>query len=388
MQPAQRMKNLAPYLFAQLEAQIDEAREAGADVINLGIGDPDQPTPNFIVEELSAQAGKPENHQYPSSRGTSALRQAVAAWYKRRSGIDLNPNDEVAALIGSKEGIAHLAFCFLDPGDIALVPDPGYPVYQGGTALAGGTAYFMPLLRENGFLPVFADIPSDVARRAKLMFFNYPNNPTGAVADAGFFQEAVDFARSFDILAVHDGAYLEIGFGADRQRSFLETPGSREIGLEFGSLSKSHNMTGWRIGWAAGRAAAIEQLVTFKSNVDSGVFAAVQHSAVRALREPQDHLGPLLALYQKRRDMVVAALRRMGWEIEAPQGSIYIWAPTPPGIDSRRFAGDVFEKTAVVLTPGNGYGQGGEGYFRISLTVATDRLQEAMARLEAAGVSY
>lgn len=388
MKKAKRLEQLAPYLFAQLEEKIEQAKKNGTDVINLGIGDPDQPTPQHIIAEMRQQVAEAANHQYPSSKGMESFRATVAQWYQKRYGVGLDPQQEVASLIGSKEGIGHLAFCYLDPGDVALIPDPGYPVYQGGTALAGGAPHYMPLRAENNFLPDLTAIPTKVAKQAKLMFLNYPNNPTGAVATEGFFQDVVQFAKEYDILVAHDAAYIEVGFDSYRPLSFLQTPGAKDIGIEFGSVSKSHNMTGWRIGWVAGLADAVGALVTLKSNLDSGAFAAVQFAAIRALRDPQDALEAQIELYRQRRDLMISTLNAMGWNLKAPEASIYIWAPTPPGIDSRTFAEHVFTETGVVITPGIGYGQEGDGYFRISLTVDTERLREAAERLRQCGIRY
>ena len=302
--------------------------------------------------------------------------------------MSLDPGREITALIGSKEGIGHLAFCYLDPGDIALLPDPGYPVYQGGTALAGGVPYYMPLTAENAFLPMLEDIPTETARAAKIMFLNYPNNPTGATATREFFTDVVAFANEFDIMVAHDAAYIEVGYDTYQPLSFLSIPGAKEIGIEFGSVSKSHNMTGWRIGWASGQAEAIGALSTIKSNLDSGAFSAVQYAAMRAMAGSQDDLKEQLTVYRRRRDVVIDALRTMGWSVPTPQASIYVWAPTPDGYDSRSFAEMVFERTGVVITPGIGYGNEGDKYFRLSLTVPDDRLEEAMNRMKEAGVRF
>lgn len=378
----QKMQSLPPYLFARIEKKIEEAREKGIDIISLGIGDPDMPTPQHIVDAMIEGLHNTANHQYPSSVGMLRFRQAVAKWYGQRFGVDLDPKNEVVTLIGSKEGIAHISFCFLNPGDITLVPDPGYPVYEIGTKLAGGEPYIMPLTAENGFKPVLADIPSEVAQKAKIMFLNYPNNPTGAVAEPEFFAQVVEFAKEYDILVCHDAAYTEIAFDGYRPVSFLSTPGAKDVGIEFHSLSKTYNMTGWRIGWAAGNAQAVEVLGRFKSNVDSGVFQAIQEAGIAALTGPQDCVLEMRRIYEERRDIVISALRRMGWDIDAPQASIYIWAKVPRGFDSSSFAELVLEKAGVIITPGLGYGANGEGYFRISLTVPTDRLKEALNRME------
>lgn len=388
MKKANRLENLAPYLFAQLEMKIADAKSRGVDVINLGIGDPDLATPPHIIDELKRRAAEAENHQYPSSVGMESFREAVGNWYATRYGVTLDAKHEVASLIGSKEGIGHLAFCYIDPGDVGLVPDPGYPVYQGGIALAGGTSHFMPLKEETGFLPDLADIPTEVAKQAKLMFLNYPNNPTGAIATQEFFQDVIGFAKEYDILVAHDAAYIEVGFDDYRPLSFLKLPGAKEVGIEFGSVSKSHNMTGWRIGWVAGNSEVVKTLVTLKSNLDSGAFQAVQYAAIAALSSPQEALEANLAVYKRRRDLVVDTLNTMGWDLAKPLASIYIWAPTPAGMSSLDFAETVFTETGVVLTPGVGYGNQGEGYFRISLTVDDDRLRTAMQRLAKCSVRF
>ncbi|WP_027717214.1 LL-diaminopimelate aminotransferase [Desulfovirgula thermocuniculi] len=379
---AKRLKSLPPYLFARIEKLIEEKRAAGMDIISLGIGDPDQPTPEHIVAELIKEAQNPANHQYPSSAGMLAYRQAVADWYARRFGVQLDPRTEVVALIGSKEGIAHISWCYLDPGDVVLVPDPGYPVYAGGAILAGAEPYYMPLEEKRGYLPDLSAIPTAVARRAKMMFLNYPNNPTGAVADRAFFAEVVAFAREFNILVCHDAAYSEVTFDGYRAPSFLEVPGAKEVGIEFNSASKPFNMTGWRIGWAAGCAEAVEALARLKSNLDSGQFQAIQYAAMAGLKGPYEVVERVCAVYRERRDILVEALNSLGWKLEKPRATFYVWAPVPPGYTSESFAEMVLEKAGVVVTPGNGYGPRGEGYFRMSLTVDTGRLREAMERLK------
>ncbi|NLV15847.1 MAG: LL-diaminopimelate aminotransferase [Syntrophomonadaceae bacterium] len=378
------MGKLPPYLFARIEKKIEEAREKGIDIINLGIGDPDQPTPEHIIARAAKAMQDPANHQYPSSVGMLTYRQEVAAWYRRRFGVELDPRSEVVSLIGSKEGIANISACFLNPGDTTLVPDPSYPVYSIGTILCGATPYKMPLLAENGFLPQLKDIPAEVARKAKILFINYPNNPTGAVANDEFYQEVIAFAKEYGILICHDAAYSEIFFDNRPARSFLEYPGAKEVGIEFHSVSKTYNMTGWRIGWAAGNSYATEVLGRYKSNIDSGAFQVVQYAAMEALSGPQDCVEDMRSLYQARRDVVVAGLRRMGWSIEAPPGSIYVWAPVPKGYSSSSFAELVLEKAGVIITQGIGYGEYGEGYFRIALTVDKDRMEEALQRMEKA----
>ncbi|OIQ59461.1 LL-diaminopimelate aminotransferase [Moorella thermoacetica] len=381
MQEARRIRELPPYLFARIEKKIAEARERGVDIISLGIGDPDMPTPAHVIDKLVAEAHNPENHRYPTSEGLLAFRQAVADWYRRLYDVDLDPRREVVTLIGSKEGIAHISLCYVDPGDINLVPDPGYPVYNIGTLLAGGESYFMPLTAANGFLPDLGAIPSDVARRAKLMFINYPNNPTGAVADLKFFQEVVEFARSYDLIVCHDAAYSEITYDGYRAPSFLQAPGAKEVGIEFNSVSKPYNMTGWRLGWACGRADVIEALARIKSNIDSGAFQAVQYAGIAALTGPQESLAEVRRVYQERRDIIVDGFNSLGWHLEKPKATFYVWAPVPRGYTSAGFAEMVLEKAGVIITPGNGYGNYGEGYFRIALTISKERMQEAIERL-------
>ena len=384
MKENQAMQNLPPYLFARIEQKVSEAKEQGIDIINLGIGDPDLPTPQHIIDRMAASINDPANHQYPSSVGLLEYRQAVAEWYKRRFNVDLNPKTEVVSLLGSKEGIAHISFAYLDKGDINLVPDPGYPVYSIGTLLAGGKSYFMPLKAENSYLPVLEDIPVEVAQQAKLMFINYPNNPIGVIADMAFYEKVVEFTRNYDILVVHDAAYSEMAYDGIKPLSFLQVPGAKDVGIEFHSLSKTYNMTGWRIGWAAGNSSAIEVLGRFKSNVDSGVFQAIQYAGIEALRGPQDCVDKSNEIYTERRKIALAGLERMGWKVTPPQASFYFWAPVPRGYSSASFAELVLEKTGVIITPGNGYGEYGEGYFRIALTVDKVRMQEAFDRMYAA----
>jgi len=379
---AQRVRNLPPYLFAKIERLIAEKKAAGVDVISLGIGDPDQPTPAHICSEAARQIYEQENHRYPSSAGMLSFRDAVAQWYARRFGVTLDPESEVVSLIGSKEGIAHISWCYVNPGDTVLVPDPGYPVYAGGTILAGGEPYTLPLLPENAFLPRFDEIPTEVAKRAKILFLNYPNNPTAGVATKEFFMEAVSFAREFDILVCHDAAYTEIAYDGYRPPSFLQVHGAKEVGIEFGSVSKPYNMTGWRCGWAAGKKEAIDCLGTLKSNIDSGVFQVVQYAAIAGLTGPQETLAQMNDLYKERREIAVNALREMGWHIQPPKASFYLWLPVPRNFTSESFAEELIEKAGVVVTPGSGYGKYGAGYFRISLTVPTGRLREAFDRLK------
>ena len=381
MEEARRIQTLPPYLFARIDEKIAEVKAKGVDVISLGIGDPDLPTPDHIIDVLVKAARNPVNHRYPSFVGMLEFRQAVAEWYKRRSNIVLDPKKEVVTLIGSKEGIAHIAFCYLNPGDIALIPDPGYPVYRIGTLLAGGVPYIMPLKAENGFLPDLDMIPEEVAHKAKLMYLNYPNNPTGAIADESFYLKVIAFAKKYDIIICHDGPYSEIAFNGYKPLSFLEVPGAKEVGIEFHSMSKTYNMTGWRIGWAAGNARVIEALSRIKSNIDSGVFQAIQEAAIEGLLGSQEIVQEIIKIYQERQDIVIEGLTALGWSVERPKATIYVWPKVPKGFTSTSFCELVLEKAGVVLTPGNGYGEYGEGYFRISLTIKTERLREALRRI-------
>jgi LL-diaminopimelate aminotransferase len=376
---ARRVQGLPPYLFAELDRKIAAKRSEGADIISLGIGDPDLPTPRHVVEALQEAAEDPATHQYPSYHGLPAFRVAIADWYQRRFDVSLDPDTEVLPLLGSKEGIAHLCLAFVDPGDVALVPDPGYPVYAIGTALAGGTAVPVPLSRDRGFLPDLEALRPPPGVRA--LWLNYPSNPTAAVADPAFFDRAVGFARRHDVLLCHDAAYTEITFDGYVAPSILESPGAKEVAVEFGSLSKTYNMTGWRIGYAVGNAEAIGALATLKTNLDSGIFNAVQRAGVVALTGPQDHVEQMRAVYQKRRDLVVSAFRDIAIDVEPPLGSIYVWVPTPEGRSAMAFATELLDEAGVVVAPGTGYGQAGQGFVRISLTVPEDRLQEAMGRI-------
>lgn len=379
---ARRIAAIPPYLFAEIDRKKAEARARGVDVIDLGIGDPDRPTPGHVVERLQREAANPAWHRYPSYVGAPAFRRAVAGWYRRRFGVELDPDREVMALIGSKEGIAHIVWAYVDPGDVALVPDPGYPVYRTHVLLAGGTPWEMRLLPERGFLPDLGAVPDEVARRARIMWLNYPNNPTAAVADLAFFEEAVAFCRRHDILLCHDAAYTETAYGGYVAPSVLQVPGAKEVAVEFHSLSKPFNMTGWRIGMAVGNPDAVRALGVIKTNTDSGQFTAVQQAGIAALEEtPASFFAEMNEVYRRRRDLVVGALRDLGVPVEPPRATFYVWAPVPPGHTSAGFAEALLEQAGVVVAPGNGYGPGGEGYFRISLTVPDDRLEEAVARL-------
>jgi LL-diaminopimelate aminotransferase len=382
MKASQRLERIEPYPFAQLERRIERKRAEGVDIISLAIGDPDEPTPAALVEAMSSQVHDPSTHRYPSNRGRVAFREAVAAFYERRFGVTLDPETQVLPAIGGKEAIYHLSFAFLDPGDAALVPDPGYPVYTGGPLLAGAEPMLLHLRADEGFAPDLGSIPREALARARLLFLNYPNNPTGAVAPPGLFEQAVELARAHDLLIVHDNAYSEITFDGYVAPSLLATEGAMDVGVEVYSLSMSHNMTGWRCGAVVGNADAVGEYWRLKTNVDSGMFEAIQMTAVKALDRSSDaHVAHACELYRRRRDLVLAALRDVGIEITPPKGTIYIWAPVPEGETSGAFADRVLEETAVVITPGSAYGPGGEGFFRISLTVPDDRLTEALERM-------
>jgi LL-diaminopimelate aminotransferase len=379
---ARRIAELPPYLFAEVDRRIAEKRAQGHDVISLGIGDPDLPTPEHIVRALEETAEQPANHRYPDYYGLRELRVAIAEWYAGRFGVALDADAEVLPLIGSKEGIAHLATAWVDPGDLVLVPDPGYPVYSIGTMLANGEVYWLPLRADHGFLPDLKAIPADVARRARVLWIGYPNNPTAAVAPLEFFSDVVDFAWEHGILVCHDNAYSEVAYDGYRAPSFLQVDGAREIGIEFHSLSKTYNMTGWRIGMVVGNRTAIEALGRVKTNVDSGIFQPVQYAGIAALRGDQTWLAGRNLHYQRRRDAVLATLSRIGLAAPTPRASLYVWGPVPAGTKSVDFSLRLLDETAVWITPGVGFGPAGEGYFRISLTTPDDRLEEALARLE------
>lgn len=382
MEQAQRIQKLPPYLFARIEQKVAEAKEKGIDVISLGIGDPDQPTPAHIIDALKIAADDASNHQYPSSVGMIDYRTSVAEFYKRRFDVDLDPKSEVVSLIGSKEGIANISYCYINPGDINLVPDPGYPVYGIGTLLAGGEPYLMPLLEENDYLPDLTKIPDEIADKAKLMFINYPNNPTGATATLEFYAEVVAFAKKHDLIVCSDAAYTEVTFDGYVAPSFLQVEGAKDVGIEFFSLSKPFNMTGWRIAAAVGKRDVVEALGRIKSNIDSGAFQPVQVAAGAALDGSYSVIEETQRIYSERMDVCVAGLRKLGWKLEKPQGTFYIWAKVPKGYTSTEFVEYVLEKAGVIITPGNGYGQYGEGYFRISLCIGKERIKEALKRMK------
>jgi LL-diaminopimelate aminotransferase len=381
MKTSARLDRLPPYLFAELERKIAAKRAEGVDVISLGIGDPDTPTPELVIDSLATCAADPGTHRYPSNRGRPELRDAVARFYDRRFGVTLDSESEIVPALGAKEAIFNLNLAFLDAGTVALAADPGYPVYTGGPLLAGGEVELMPLLPERGFTPDLLAIPADCLQRARLMYLNYPNNPTGAVAPAGFFEEVVAFAQKHDFLVVHDASYTETTFDGYAAPSFLETPGAKDVGIEVFSLSKGYNMTGWRTAAVVGNAEAVEAYWKLKTNIDSGMFEAVQMAAASALDEGDDVPRQMSRVYERRRDLVIAALRAIGVEVAAPKATIYVWAPVPNGHTSASYCELVLEESGVAVSPGGAYGPNGEGFFRISLTVPDDRLTEAMERM-------
>ncbi len=382
---ADRIKTLPPYLFAAIDEMKRKAIERGVDIINLGIGDPDLPTPMPIIERLQKAATNPKHHQYPSYDGMLSFRQAVADWYERRFKVSVDPKTEALTLIGSKEGIGHVPLAFVNPGDVVLVPSPGYPVYPVATGFAGGTPYVMPLLKKNGFLPDLDAIPADVAGRAKLMFLNSPNNPTSAVMTKEYFNRVVAFARTHHVIVCHDAAYSEIYFDGQRPASFLEAEGAKDVGIEFHSLSKTFNMTGWRIGFAVGNKAVIAGLGKVKSNLDSGVFEAVQEAGIGALELDAQVTDGLRKIYQERRDALVPNLQKLGLDVEMPKAAFYVWVGVPKGYTSASCTAHLLEKAGIVTTPGNGFGEPGEGYIRMTITTTKDRLSEAVDRIKKAG---
>jgi LL-diaminopimelate aminotransferase len=383
MQLARRVEALPPYLFAEISRKIAAKRAQGHDIVTFAIGDPDIPTPKHIMDALHRAADEPVNHRYPESEGLPELRQAISDFYQRRFEVSFDPQKETLPLIGSKEGIGHIALCFIDPGDIALVPDPGYPVYEVGTMFAGGESYELPCTRESGWKPDFDAIPPDVARKAKLIWLNYPNNPTGATADIGFFERAVAWARQYEVAIMHDNPYCDVAYDGYRPVSIFQVPGAREVAVEFNSWSKVYNMTGWRIGMVVGNARMIDALMRVKSNIDSGIPQAIQRMAIEAVYGPQDCIDEHNAIYQRRRDRMVEGLRAIGLEVDVPKASLYIWAKLPPGVTSSDYAARLIEDCSVVVTPGRGYGLNGEGYIRLSVTTPDDRIEEGLRRLAA-----
>mgnify|MGYP000262394550 FL=1 len=378
---SKRLQRVPSYLFSDLDRKQEALQAQGIDVINLGVGDPDLPPPPHVVEALQEALKDPANHRYPPYAGTREFREAAAQWFHRRFGVHLDPDREVLVLIGSKEGLAHLPWALIDPGDIVLVPDPGYPVYKTAVLLADGEPYPVPLDPQRGFLPDLESIPPGVARRAKLFFLNYPNNPTAGTASREFYADLVKYAQDYGIILVQDNSYSEIAYDGYRPPSLLEIDGAKEVGVEFHSLSKTYCITGWRIGFVVGNAEVVAALGKLKTNLDSGVFRAIQQAGTVALTGPQDGVLERVEVFRRRRDMVVQRLRELGWEVPLPKATFYIWLPTPDGSSSKEFTETVLERTGVVVTPGSGYGERGEGYVRLSITVPDARLEEAVNRI-------
>ena len=388
MKVSERLEKIPPYLFAEIDRKIAEAKAKGFDIISLGIGDPDKPTLQPVVDEMHRAIDNPKNHDYPPYNGTEQFRKAACNWMKERFGVELDADKEMLCNIGSKEAIAHVFFAFVDKGDYTLVPDPGYPVYHNATIFAGGTPFHMPLLEENGYLPDFDKIPEDVARKSKIMFLNYPNNPTGAVADLEFFKKAVDFCKKYDILFCQDMAYSEMPYDGYKAPSVLQVEGAKDIAIEFYSHSKSYNMTGWRVGFVCGNAGAIKALGTIKNNIDSGTFKAIQQAASVAFTIDKKYIEDLNKMYQARRDAMEEGLRELGWNIKPSKATFYLWLPVPKGMTSEQFVTEMLDKAHIVVPPGNGYGTYGEGYFRIALTKDVDSIKECINRMKNAGIAY
>jgi LL-diaminopimelate aminotransferase len=382
IEKADRIKNLPPYLFAKIDQMKAEMQQKGKDIIDLGIGDPDLPTPPHIITALQDAANDPKNHRYPSYSGMLEFRDAVSQWYQKRFTVTLDPRTEAISLIGSKEGIAHIPLAYINPQDSVLIPEPGYPVYSTATLFAGGNPYFMPLLKEKNFLPDFSAIPEEVLTKAKLMYLNYPNNPTAAVADRSFFTEAVKLAREYQFILCHDAAYTEIFFDGYRPGSILEIPGAKEVAIEFHSLSKTYNMTGWRIAFAVGNAEVIAALGQVKTNIDSGVAQAIQVAGIKALLDDQTFLDDMRTTYQDRRDVLIVGLKEAGFEITVPKATFYLWIKTPAGFTSEECTAHLLTNAGIVTTPGNGFGTSGEGFIRMALTVNKARCAEAVERIK------
>ena len=389
MQFAKRLEKIPPYLFAEIDRKRDEMVAKGVDIINMGVGDPDRPTPNHIVQAMHSAIDDPLTHNYPPYQGTKDFREAAAEWMERRFGVTgLNPNTEVVSSIGSKEAIHNTFLAFVETGDYTLIPDPGYPVYRTSTIFAGGEFYTMPLLAERDFLPDLDAIPEDVAQRAKLLWINYPNNPTGALATLKFFEELVAYCQRYDILLCHDHAYSEMAYDGYKPPSVLQVAGAKDVAIEFHSLSKSYNMTGWRVGFVVGSAHGIKGLSQVKTNVDSGVFKAIQRAAIAAYSTGEEDELAVMSVYQNRRNIIVKGLQSLGWPIEPPKATLYVWAAVPQGYSSAEFVTLLLDKCGIIVPPGNGYGEAGEGFFRIALTVADERMHEAIQRMKDAGIRY
>ena len=379
---SKKLNALPPYLFLEIDKAKRKARAEGRDIIDLGVGDPDQPTPQHIIEKLQQACLDPSTHRYALDQGMPALRKAIGDWYRSRFNVTLNPENEILPLIGSKEGIAHLPLAFLNQGDYALVPDPCYPPYKGGTIFAGGKPYLMPLLEKNDFIPDLKKIPLSVLKKARLIYINYPNNPTGRTAEKDFYIKVVEFAVKNKLIVISDLAYSEMSYDGHKPASFLEVKGSSEVGIEFHSLSKTYNMTGWRVGFACGNKELVGALAKVKSNIDSGIFSAIQLAGVAALTGPQDHVRDMCRIYQERRDVLVDGLRSLGWDVSSPKATFYLWFKVPKKIGSIKFASLLLEKADIVATPGVGFGENGEGFIRMALTVSKDRIREALGRLK------
>jgi LL-diaminopimelate aminotransferase len=388
MKKANRISNVPPYLFAEIDKMRSQLLSRGVKVIDLGVGDPDLPTPKRILKKFHKAVNDPRTHNYPPYEGIKEFRVAVAKWYKKRFNVDLDPEKEVLSLIGSKEGIAHIFLAFVDQGDYALIPDPGYPVYNVATILAGGIPYPLPLLKSNGFLPNLKAIDKEIVKKAKLLFINYPNNPTSAVAGKAFLEEAVDFCRKNNILLCSDLAYSEVSFDGFKPMSVLEIPGAKDIAVEFHSLSKTYNMTGWRIGMAVGSSFAISALSIVKTNIDSGIFKAIQLAGVEALRGPQKEIDKMNKIYAERRNLLIDGLNSLGWKMEYPKATFYVWAPVPGGFTSASFVKHLLERTGVLVVSGSGYGKNGEGYFRVSITADKKKIAEAISRMRKEGIAF
>jgi len=387
MRKSKRLELIPPYLFVKIEEKKAELVKKGIDIIDFGIGDPDLPTPPHIFKKMHEVLESKESSSYPTSKGELSFRKAVADWYKKRFNVSLDPEKEVCSLIGSKEGLAHLPLAFIDTGDIALVPDPSYPVYKICTTLAGGEPYLLPLTAENKFTPDLDRIPADIAKKAKLLFINYPNNPTGAIAGKDFFEKCVRFAKKNDLLLVSDLAYSEMGYDGYKPSSVLEIPGAKDVTIEFHSLSKTYNMTGWRIGMAVGNSEAVQALATIKSNIDSGAFKAIQFAAIEALTGPQDCVNENRKVFEERRNVLIDGLNSLGWKLERPKATFYMWVPVPKGETSSSFTEKLLLKCGILVVPGSGYGAAGEGYVRMAITISKERITEAIKRMKNANLN-
>jgi len=385
---SERLEKIPPYLFAEIDKKIAQAKANGIDIISLGVGDPDTPTIQTVVDEMHKAIDDPKNHDYPPYNGTESFRKSSCQWMKNRFGVELDSDKEMLVCIGSKEAISHVFFAFIDDGDYTLIPDPGYPVYANATVFAGGTPYSMPLLEDNDYLPDFDKIPEDIAKKAKLMFLNYPNNPTGAVCDLEFLKKAVDYCKKYDILLCQDMAYSEMTYDGYKAPSVLQVEGAKDVAIEFYSHSKSYNMTGWRVGFVCGNEQAITALGTIKNNIDSGTFKAIQQAAEKAYSAPEEEINVLNKMYKERRDIMENGLRELGWDVKTSKGTFYIWLPVTRGMTSEEFVTKMLEEAHVVVPSGRGYGKYGEGYFRIAITKPVEILQEALKRMKNAGIHY